>query len=161
MATVPLTLTSPAFAHEGEIPRVYTCEGRNIAPPLLFGGVPAAATSLALIVHDPDVPDPRSPRRIWVHWVLFNLPPSTKALPEAVTARTLPPDTREGENDWHQRGYGGPCPPVGRHRYVHTLYALDITLPDLRPPTRSALLQAIEGHVLAEARLIGTYEKTR
>ena len=93
--------------------------------------------------------------------MLYNLPPSTTSLPEAVNATTLPPGTREGENDWHQRGYGGPCPPVGRHRYVHTLYALDVTLNDLHTPTRSALLQAIEGHVLAEARLIGTYEKTR
>ena len=161
MPTAPLVLTSPAFVHEGEIPRVYTCEGRNVAPPLSFDGVPTATRSLALVMHDPDVPDPRNPRRIWVHWVLYNLPPTTTTLPEAVHSTTLPPGTREGENDWHQRGYGGPCPPVGRHRYVHTLYALDVMLPDLHAPNRSALLQALEGHVLAEARLIGTYEKTR
>jgi Raf kinase inhibitor-like YbhB/YbcL family protein len=156
-----LVLTSTAFAHEGEIPREYTCEGRNVPPPFSFADVPANAQSLALIVHDPDVPDPRNPRRIWVHWVLYNLPTTTTGLPAAVSPAQLPAGTRAGENDWHQRGYGGPCPPVGRHRYVHTLYALDVVLPDLRGPTRSALLQAFEGHVVAEARLIGTYEKTR
>jgi Raf kinase inhibitor-like YbhB/YbcL family protein len=156
-----LLLTSPAFPHEGQIPRVYTCDGRNVAPPLAIAGVPDTAQSLALVVHDPDVPDPRNPRRIWVHWVLYNLPPSTTSLPEAVTAVTLPPGTREGENDWRQRGYGGPCPPIGRHRYVHTLYAVDVELPDLRGPARATLLQAMEGHVVAEARLIGTYEKLR
>jgi Raf kinase inhibitor-like YbhB/YbcL family protein len=161
MVTAPLTLTSPAFAHEGEIPRVYTCEGRNIAPPLVFAGVPGPARSLALVLHDPDVPDPRQPRRIWVHWVLYDLPPTTKTLAEAATAVSLPPGTREGTNDWHQTGYGGPCPPVGRHRYIHTLYALDVVLPDLHRPTRAALLSAMARHVLAEATLIGTYEKTR
>jgi Raf kinase inhibitor-like YbhB/YbcL family protein len=161
MPTVPFTLSSPAFAAECEIPRVYTCEGRNVAPPLTFAGAPPGARSLALVVHDPDVPDPRQPRRIWVHWVLYNLPPKTVALPEAMTAVTLPAGAREGTNDWHQTGYGGPCPPVGRHRYVLTLYALDVVLPDLQRPTRAALLAAMEGHILAETRLIGTYEKTR
>jgi hypothetical protein len=161
MSPAPLTLTSPAFHHEGEIPRLYTCEGRNVAPPLLLANVPTGARSLALVVHDPDVPDPRNPRRIWVHWVLYDLPPSTTSIPEGATSLTLPRGTREGVNDWHQTGWGGPCPPLGRHRYVHTLYALDVVLPDLLRPTRAALLSAMNHHVLAEARLIGTYEKTR
>jgi|GEM_PF-6715716 len=147
MITAPLTLTSPAFADEGEILRVCTCEGRNIALPLVFAGVPGPARSLALVVHAPDVPDPRQPRRIWVHWVLYDLPPTTRSLPEAATLVTLPPGTREGTNDWHQMGYGGPCLPVGRHRYVHTLYALDVVLPYLHRPTRAALLSAMASRV--------------
>ncbi len=157
----PFSLSSPAFRHECEIPRVYTCEGRNLSPPLEIRGVPPQTRSLALVVHDPDVPDPRHPRRIWVHWVLYNLPPRLVVLPEAMTAVMLPAGAREGQNDWRQPGYGGPCPPVGRHRYVHTLWALDTVLPDLHVPTRMELLSAMETHVIAQTHLVGTYEKTR
>ena len=150
-------LMSAAFLHEGEIPSMYTCEGRDISPPLSWSGVPAGAKSLALIVDDPDAPDPKAPKMTWVHWVLYNLPPSPAGLAEGADA--LPPGTLEGMNDWKRTGYGGPCPPVGRHRYFHKLYALDTLLPDLGNPSKSKLEQAMKGHVLAEAKLLGTYQK--
>ncbi|MCS6786647.1 MAG: YbhB/YbcL family Raf kinase inhibitor-like protein [Thiobacillaceae bacterium] len=152
-----MQLTSSAFPHMGAIPRLYTCDGRDISPPLDFAGVPAGAQSLALIVHDPDVPSPEAPRRIWVHWVLYNLPPDCSGLAEAVAQ--LPAGTLEGRNDWGRTGYGGPCPPKGRHRYIHTLYALDCRLPDLGQPTKAQLEQAMQGHVLARAELVGTYQR--
>jgi Raf kinase inhibitor-like YbhB/YbcL family protein len=95
----------------------------------------------------------------WVHWVLYNLPPTAGRLPEAVEPNTLPASTREGLNDWKRTGYGGPCPPIGRHRYFHKLYALDTVLPDLGEPTKAQLEKAMQGHVLAGAELVGTYEK--
>ena len=152
-----LTLTSSAFAHNEPIPRLYTCQGRDISPPLAWSGVPATAKSLVLIVDDPDAPDPAHPRMTWVHWLLYNLPVDCTALPEAV--KTLPAGTLEGINDWKRTGYGGPCPPIGRHRYFFKLYALDCVLPDLRFPTKSVLEGAMQGHVIAEAQLIGTYIK--
>jgi len=152
-----LILTSLAFAHLAAIPPKYTCQGADVSPPLSWSGVPAGAKSLALIVDDPDAPDPAAPKMTWVHWVLYNIPPTTSGLPEAV--KTLPPGTLEGLNDWQRTGYGGPCPPIGRHRYFHKLYALDIVLPDLKHPTKAQLEKAMAGHVLAEAQLIGTYEK--
>ncbi|MCB1056892.1 MAG: YbhB/YbcL family Raf kinase inhibitor-like protein [Acidobacteria bacterium] len=154
-----LTLTSPAFAHEDEIPKLYTCDSRNISPPLAWSGLPKGTASLALVVDDPDAPDPAAPKTRWVHWVLYNLPPSVQALPQALTSRELPSGAAEGLNDWNRRGYGGPCPPIGRHRYVLRLFALDTVLPDLKSPTRDKLLKAIDGHVLEEAELIGTYER--
>ena len=152
-----LTITSSAFAHNDAIPRLYTCQGRDISPPLAWSGVPAAAKSLVLIVDDPDAPDPAHPRMTWVHWLLYNLPADCAALPEAVHA--LPAGTLEGINDWKRTGYGGPCPPIGRHRYFHKLYALDCVLPDLRFPTKPVLEEAMRGLVVAEAQLIGTYIK--
>lgn len=152
-----MIITSTAFSPNGAIPKTYTCEGRDISPPLAWTGIPATARSLALIVDDPDAPDPRAPRMTWVHWVLYNLPVDIAGLPEAV--RSLPAGALEGVNDWQRTGYGGPCPPIGRHRYFHKLYALDTVLPDLGRPTRNALEQAMKGHVVAEARLIGTYQK--
>jgi Raf kinase inhibitor-like YbhB/YbcL family protein len=152
-----MQIHSTAFGHLTEIPRVYTCDGRDLSPPLAFSDIPPGTQSLALIVHDPDVPSPAAPRRIWVHWVLYNLPADCPGLPEAV--RTLPAGTLEGRNDWGHTGYGGPCPPQGRHRYFHTLYALDCRLPDLRQPTKNALEQAMQGHVLARAELVGTYQR--
>ena len=112
-----MIITSTAFSDHGAIPRTYTCEGGDVSPPLAWSGVPATARSLALIVDDPDAPDPRAPRMTWVHWVLYNLPVGVAGLPEAV--RALPVGTLEGVNDWQRTGYGGPCPPVGRHRYFH------------------------------------------
>lgn len=152
-----LILTSLAFAHMAAIPPKYTCQGADISPPLSWSGVPTGTKSLALIVDDPDAPDPAQPKMTWVHWVLYNIPPTVTALPEAV--QSLPAGTLEGLNDWQRTGYGGPCPPIGRHRYFHKLYALDIVLPDLKHPTKAQLEKAMAGHVLAEAQLIGTYQK--
>lgn len=154
-----LTLTSTAFVHQGEIPVRYTCEGEDVSVPLAWSGVPEGTRSLALIVDDPDAPDPRAPRMTWVHWVLYNLPASAGELPEGV--KVLPPGTRQGRNDWNRTGYGGPCPPVGRHRYFHKLYALSEVLPDLGMPTKARLEQAMEGKVLARAELVGTYQKKK
>ncbi len=154
-----LTLHSPAFDHEGPIPRRYGCEGEDISPALEWTGVPDGTRSLALIVDDPDAPDPAAPRMTFVHWVLFNLPAATAGLPEACTARQLPPEAGEGLNDWQRAGYGGPCPPTGRHRYFFKLYALDRRLEGLEEPTKEELLQAMEGTVIARADLMGTYEK--
>ena len=159
--TVPLTLTSTAFATGGEIPRKFTCEGADVSPPLAWMGAPPGTQSLALIVDDPDAPDPAAPRMTWVHWVLYNIPSSVAALPEGVAPARWPAGTREGSNDWQRPGYRGPCPPVGRHRYFHKLYALDVVLPDLGAPSKAALEQAMRGHVLAQAELVGTYQKQR
>ena len=152
-----LTLTSRAFAHQAEIPAKYTCEGSDVSPPLAWADVPAGTRSLALIVDDPDAPDPAAPKMTWVHWVLYNIPPEANGLAEAV--RKPPPGTLDGTNDWHRTGYGGPCPPIGRHRYFHKLYALDTMLPDLRHPTKAVLEQAMASHILAATELVGTYQK--
>ena len=152
-----LKITSPAFADGSEIPREYTCQGADTSPPLAWTGVPPEAKSLALVVDDPDAPDPAAPKMTWVHWVLYNLPPASAGLPEGV--KDLPRGTQEGVNDWKRTGYGGPCPPIGRHRYFHKLYALSEVLPDLHGPTKAQLERAMEGKVLAKVQLVGTYEK--
>jgi Raf kinase inhibitor-like YbhB/YbcL family protein len=152
-------ITSPAFVANADIPAKFTCQGGDRSPPLAFADLPAGTKSLALIVDDPDAPDPAAPRTTWVHWVVYNLPPQTTELPEAVAPAALPPGTREGVNDWKRSGYGGPCPPVGRHRYFHKLFALDTVLPDLKKPSKSALEKAMQGHILARAELVGTYQK--
>lgn len=154
-----LTLTSPAFAHGGAIPARHTCEGADLSPQLLWHGLPVGTRSLVLIVDDPDAPDPRAPKMTWVHWLLYNLPPAATGLPEGVAADQLPAGTLQGLNDWQRTGYGGPCPPIGRHRYFHKLYALDVPLPDLHQPVKAALEQAMRGHVLAQAELLGLYQK--
>jgi len=156
-----MTISSPAFDDKGEIPRRHTCEGEDIAPQLAWSGVPAAARSLALVVDDPDAPDPEAPRRTWVHWVLYDIPPAAAGLPAGATAADLPEGTREGLNDWNRTGYGGPCPPIGRHRYFHKLYALDTVLPDLGRPTKAKLEEAMRGHIIAQAELVGTYQKQK
>jgi Raf kinase inhibitor-like YbhB/YbcL family protein len=153
---VTLRITSTAFAEGAEIPAVYTCEGKDASPPLSWSGVPAGTKSLVLIVDDPDAPDPKAPKLTWVHWVLYNLPPGSTGLPEAVA--TLPPGTKVGYNDWKRTDFGGPCPPIGRHRYFHKLYALDTEL-KLDKPTKAQVEAAMRGHVLAEAQLMGTYQK--
>ena len=155
-----LSLSSPVFNHTGPIPKLYTCQGKDISPRLNWSGLPNGTKSVALIVDDPDAPDPAAPTRVWVHWVLYNIPASATGLPEAVNSTGLPNGTRQGRNDWDRTGYGGPCPPIGRHRYFHKLYALDVVLPDLKQPTKAILLEAMEGHVLEEAELMGTYQKT-
>jgi Raf kinase inhibitor-like YbhB/YbcL family protein len=156
-----MTISSAVFRHESAIPGRYTCEGDDVSPPLAFGDVPANAQSLALIVDDPDAPDPAAPKRIWVHWVLYNLPPTTKELPEGIRANALPAGTHEGKNDWGNTGYGGPCPPIGRHRYFFKLYALDTTLSDLAQPSKATVEKAMQGHVVAQATLMGTYQKAK
>jgi Raf kinase inhibitor-like YbhB/YbcL family protein len=155
------TLTSPAFAPGGEIPTECTCEGADTSPRLEWSGAPAGTKSFALIVDDPDAPDPAAPKMTWVHWVLYNLPPEADHLPEAVKPGALPAGTKEGKNDWKRTGYGGPCPPVGRHRYFFKLYALDAPLPELGNPTKAELEKAMKPHVLATAELIGTYQKVK
>ena len=154
-----LSLRSPAFAPGAPLPMRFTCEAQGLSPPLQWSGVPAGARSLALVVEDPDAPDPAAPKSTFVHWVLYDLPPDSDGLPEGVATAQLPPGTRQGRNDWRRAGFGPPCPPVGRHRYVHRLYALDTRLPDLGEPDKAGLRAAMEGHVLAQAELVGTYEK--
>jgi len=154
-----LALTSSAFASGGSIPKIHTCQGKDVSVPLAWSGLPAGTKSLALIVDDPDAPDPAAPKMTWVHWVLYNIPPTASGLPKGVAAADLPAGIREGLNDWKRTGYGGPCPPVGRHRYFHKLYALDIVLPDLQQPSKAKLEDAMKGHVLAHYELVGTYQK--
>ncbi len=151
-----MNLTSSAFAQNGAIPKKYTCDGNDTSPPLSWSGVPAEAKSLVLIVDDPDAPDPSAPRMTWVHWVLYNLPPSAGGLAEGV--KNLPPGTGEGINDWQRTGYGGPCPPVGRHRYFHKLYALDTVILGLNRPNKAAIEKTMQGHIIARAELVGTYK---
>jgi Raf kinase inhibitor-like YbhB/YbcL family protein len=156
-----MTISSSAFAPGGSIPAKYTCDGNDVSPPLSWTGVPDKTSSLALIVDDPDAPDPKAPKRTWVHWVLFDISPSAAGLPEAVTADRLPAGTRQGLNDWKKKGYGGPCPPIGRHRYFFKLYALDTTFPSLAEPTKAELEEAMQGHVLEQAELMGTYQRPK
>jgi Raf kinase inhibitor-like YbhB/YbcL family protein len=153
------SIRSSAFAPEGAIPMKYTCDGEDVSPPLEWSGAPEGTKSFALIVQDPDAPDPAAPKRIYVHWVLYNIPASAAALTEAVMA--LPPGTREGMNDWKRTGYGGPCPPIGRHRYYFRLFALDTMLKELGTPTKADLEGAMAYHVLGTAEVMGTYERRK
>lgn len=154
-------ITSSAFSNEKAIRTKHTCEGEDISPPLEWTFPPKGTQSLALIVDDPDAPDPDAPKMVWVHWVLYNLPPDCEGLPEAVSPEALPEGTREGYNDWKRTGWRGPCPPIGRHRYYFRLYALDCRLDDRRHMSRPELEQMMQGHILAETTLMGTYQKKR
>ena len=155
-----LSLSSPAFKAGGSIPALYTCDGSNISPPLSWSGVPPETVSLALIVDDPDAPDPAAPQRTWVHWVLYNIPAGTHELPQGVRPQDLPAGSREGVNDWLKSTYGGPCPPIGRHRYIHKLYALDaMLLPEPGAVDKAGLAKAMQGHIVAQAELIGLYQR--
>jgi len=158
-AAMTLTLSSPAFAPGAAMAARHTCDGNEVSPALQWTGMPAETKSFALVVDDPDAPDPAAPQRTWVHWVLYDLPETAHGLPEAVAAAQLPAGTQQGVNDWKRTGYGAPCPPKGRHRYVFKLYALDRTLPNLHKPDKAQLLKAMEGHVVAHAELIGTYQR--
>ncbi|MCA9677534.1 MAG: YbhB/YbcL family Raf kinase inhibitor-like protein [Myxococcales bacterium] len=149
-----MLLTSTAFREGGAIPSQYTQDGVDLSPPLAWRDVPAGARSLALIVDDPDAPDPAQPVMTWVHWVVTDLPPDGDGLPEGVDR----PPGHVGLNDWNQAAWMGPSPPRGRHRYVFKLYALDRTL-ELDHATKRDVEHAMRGHVLAEARLTGTYER--
>ncbi|NOY25483.1 MAG: YbhB/YbcL family Raf kinase inhibitor-like protein [Oligoflexia bacterium] len=150
-------LQSTAFGPGDEIPAEHTCQGANISPPLAWSDLPAGTKSLVLIIDDPDAPDPAAPKMTWVHWVLYDIPPDTTSLAQAVS--TLPPGTRQGTNSWGRTGYGGPCPPIGRHRYFHKLFALDAVLGDLGDPDVDALMAAARSHILGNVELVGTYQK--
>jgi Raf kinase inhibitor-like YbhB/YbcL family protein len=155
-----MRFSSTSFDHETEIPVRHTCEGEDVSPPLVWTDVPQGTRAMALIVDDPDAPDPRAPKTTWVHWVLYNLPASPGVLPEALLSDELPSDTREGRNDWRHTGYRGPCPPIGRHRYYFKLYALDAPLAQLGPSAgKKEVEAAMQGHILESATLIGTYQK--
>jgi Raf kinase inhibitor-like YbhB/YbcL family protein len=156
-----LNLSSPAFDANGEIPAHLTCDGKDLSPPLEWRGLPEGTRSLALIIDDPDAPDPAAPKRTWVHWVLYNIPPDATSLPEGGTIPDLLPGATEGTNDWKRTDYGGPCPPIGRHRYFHKLYALDTVLTELGAPDKATLEKAMQGHILGQAELIGTYQRQR
>jgi Raf kinase inhibitor-like YbhB/YbcL family protein len=156
-----MKLTSPSFENQREIPQKHTCDGEDVSPALTWSNVPEGTKSFVLIVDDPDAPDPANPRMTWVHWVLYNIPATTSSLTEGVKEKDLPKGTLEGLNDWKKTGYGGPCPPVGKHRYFHKVYALDIVLPDLKQPTKARLEKAMEGHVLSKTELVGLYQRKK
>lgn len=154
-----LVITSPAFTHNSPIPIKHTCESDDVSPPLDWSGVPDRARSLALIADDPDAPDPAAPKRVYVHWVLYDMPPTATGLAEGATRKHLPKGAREGRNDAGKVGYTGPCPPIGRHRYFFKLYALDTTLGDLGgSATKADLEAAMRGHIIEQAEIIGTYQ---
>lgn len=154
-----MKLTTDAFENNAEMPSTYTCEGEDVSPNLAWEGVPSEAKSLVLIVDDPDAPDPTAPKMTWVHWVLYNIPTEVHELGQGIDASELPVGTLQGINDWRRTGYGGPCPPIGRHRYFYKLYALDEVLPDLDKPSKAELEEAMQGHIIAQAELVGTYIK--
>ena len=142
---------SSSFAEGGDIPAAHTCDGANTPPPLSWENPPEGTKSYALIVDDPDAPNPAAPKSVWVHWIVYNLPASTKEL------GLVPREAKEGLNDFGRVGYRGPCPPVGRHRYFFKLYALDTRLPERDNATKAQIEQAMVGHILEETRLLGYY----
>ena len=151
-----MQLTSTAFSEGAAIPAKYTSDGKNVSPPLKWTGVPAGAKSLALIADDPD-----APVGTWVHWVLYDLPATATELAEdAPKSQYVAGSARQGLNDFRHLGYGGPCPPHGKpHRYFFKLYALDASL-DLKPgATKKELELAMDKHILAQAQLMGTYQR--
>ena len=156
-----LTLSSPAFSHGSEIPERCTGDGPDASPALQWNGAPEGTKAFALIVDDPDAPDPAAPTRTWVHWVVCDLPAATTALAEGATGRWMPAGSAEGKNDSGGVGYSGPYPPIGRHRYFFKLYALDAPMGLRAGHTKAELLKAMEGHVVASAELMGTYSRER
>jgi hypothetical protein len=151
-----MKIESTAFQADGMIPSLYTCDGQDISPELRWDALPAGTQSLALIVDDPDAPD-----QTFVHWVLYDLPPETKHLPQAVAAQsTLLSGGVQGKNDFGKLGYGGPCPPSGIHRYFFKLYALDRELGLESGATKAQLEAAMSGHILAATELIGHYSRS-
>jgi len=160
VAQMSLAVSSSAFAPNAEIPAKYTCEGQDTSPPLSWSGAPANTKTFALIVDDPDAPDPKAPKMTYVHWVLYDLPPTVSSLDEDASMHP-PQGARDGTNDFKRTGYGGPCPPIGRHRYFFKVYALDTLLGDIGSLTKPALESAMKGHVLAQGELVGTYQKKK
>jgi Raf kinase inhibitor-like YbhB/YbcL family protein len=150
-----LELTSTALTAGEPISQKYTCDGQDISPPLQWSDPPQGTQSFALVADDPD-----APIGTWVHWVLYNLPAETRALPEAVPPDAeLPDGSRHGENSWRRLDYGGPCPPSGTHRYFFKLYALDTTLDLAAGANKKQVLKAMERHILAQAELMGVYTR--
>lgn len=147
-----MKISSPAFSHNQIIPEKYTCDSQNISPPLEFEDVPEGTKSLALIMDDPDAPG-----RIFVHWVVWNIPPDTRQIPE----NSVPGGTMQGTTDFGRTGYGGPCPPSGTHRYFLKLYALDTTLQLASTAIKGEIEAVMEGHILAQAELIGLYNREK
>ena len=145
-----IQLTSDAFANGQSIPSKYSCKGKNISPALAWTEPPAGTQSLALIMDDPDAPG-----GTWVHWVLFNIPASTHNLQEDLPTSGM----SMGKNSWGDMRYGGPCPPSGTHRYFFKLYALDTTINLLPGATKEQVLEEMEGHILAQGELVGTFSK--
>jgi Raf kinase inhibitor-like YbhB/YbcL family protein len=150
-----MTLTSSAFTHGAMIPKEYTCDGKDISPPLRWSEPPEKTQSFALIMDDPD-----APMGTWVHWVIYNIPATARGLSEGIPKDAdLPDGSRQGRNSWRRVGYGGPCPPSGTHRYFFKLYALDTVLSFAAGATKEELLKAMEGHILAQAELMGRYSR--
>jgi Raf kinase inhibitor-like YbhB/YbcL family protein len=149
-------ITSIAFVESRPIPDKYTCAGPNVSPPLQWANAPAGVKSFALVVDDPD-----APAGTWVHWVLYNLPPAMMSLAENLpSSPELPDGSKQGVNDFGQPGYGGPCPPPGKpHRYFFKIYALDMVLNLKSGATKRQVLNAMEGHILAQGQLMGTYQR--
>lgn len=152
-------ISSSAFAAGGSIPSKYTCEGSDMSPPLQWSGAPDGTMSFALIVDDPDAPDPAKPKQVYVHWVVYNIPAAANSIGENASKSSMPAGSATGVNDWKKAQYGGPCPPIGRHRYFFKLYALDTMLSGLNSPTKKDVENAIKGHVLAQTEVMGTYQK--
>jgi Raf kinase inhibitor-like YbhB/YbcL family protein len=153
------TIGSRVFGNLDSIPSLYTCEGSDISPPLEWTNAPPETKCFALVVQDPDAPDPMHPQRVWTHWILYNIPATTNYLAEGLTK--LPSGTRNGLNDWGHLSWNGPCPPVGQHRYFFKLYALDTLLEFHSPPNRFELEKAMNTHIIAHAELIGVFKKQK
>jgi len=161
MGALSLELTSEMFNNNQPMPSAYTCEGDNISPPLQWSHPPHDTQSLVLICDDPDAPDPANPKMTWVHWVMYDIPVSSNSLSENISAdETLDNGAHQGKTDFHKIGYGGPCPPIGSHRYFFKLYALDINLNLPAGKTKQEIETAMEGHILDQGELIGTYQKS-
>jgi Raf kinase inhibitor-like YbhB/YbcL family protein len=155
-------LRSSSFEPDAPIPARHTCDGDDLSPPLTWSDAPVGTQSFALLMDDPDAPDPAAPRRVWVHWLRYNLPPGATYLPEGAGNQPPSGDVREALTDADAPGYHGPCPPVGRHRYFFHLFALDCRLPDLGSRAhRADFEQAMAGHELGLAILMGTYIRSR
>jgi Raf kinase inhibitor-like YbhB/YbcL family protein len=155
-----LALSSTAFSNGGKIPSKYTCEGNDLSPPLSWTDVPEGTKSLALIVDDPDAPDPAKPQRVYVHWVVYNISPNAAGFGEGASPNAMPSGAVTGLNDYSKSDWGGPCPPIGRHRYFFKLYALDTEITGLSSPTKADVERAMKGHVVDSGELIGTYQKS-
>lgn len=158
-ASVEIKVSSPAFEAMAAIPKVYSCEGDDLSPALAWNGIPDGTKSIALIMDDPD-----APVGTWVHWVVYNLPAGTTGLPEGASkakseTSSLPEGALHGQNSWKRADYGGPCPPSGKHRYFFHLYALDAVLDMPQGPSRKDLDKAMEGHIIGQGELVGTYQK--
>lgn len=153
------SLHSDTFVANGKIPKDYTCQGADKSPALSWVNAPKNTQSFALIVDDPDAPDPKAPKMTWVHWVVYNIPATTTIFPDNTASLGVPATSRVGVNDWGKTQWGGPCPPIGEHRYFFKLYALDTIISTEKPLNKNELLNAMKGHILAQTQIIGVYTK--